>query len=328
LASLLGERGIILADPADHRLKALARRIFLQEIITAPASARLVQTAGERLRGLGYPPRVRLRGEGPNLFYLQDGRRPIKGGGGQGLLIAGTREWRDRKDLLRVAEETPERFTPNVVLRAVMESFLLPTVSHVGGPHEIAYYGQLRGVFDHFDIPMPFLLPRASLTLVEGRIERLLKKHGLTLPALKEGPQRVVRQVLRRSLPKTFTAKQQRILQTILKSFEELKALASTLDPTLTPRVGGAEGMVKKQMEELERLLLRSFERRNQEVRTQVLRVLAHLLPQGELQERVYGFTPYLCRHGLPLIDLIAAAIDGPGWDHRLLYLGGPRSAR
>jgi uncharacterized protein YllA (UPF0747 family) len=165
------------------------------------------------------------------------------------------------------------------------------------------------------------------MTLVEGRIERLLRKHGLPFPALQGGPEGVMRQILHASLPKSFVARQRRILGTVLKSFEELKGLVLTLDPTLTPRVGRAEGLVKKNMEEVERLLLRSLKRRNQEVRTQVLRILAHLLPQGEPQERVYGFIPYLCRHGLPLIDLIAEAIDGPGWEHRLLYLGGPRSA-
>ncbi|MEE8152283.1 MAG: bacillithiol biosynthesis cysteine-adding enzyme BshC [candidate division NC10 bacterium] len=315
LSSLLSSKGLILVDPSDPRLKALARPLFLQEIGTAPASARLVQTAWEKLRGLGYPPQVRLRGEGPNLFTLHpEGRRPIK-------IIE------DAKALRHLVEDTPERFSPNVVLRPLMESFLFPAVAHVGGPHEIAYYAQLREVFDHFDIPMPFLLPRATFTLVEGRIERLLKKHDLSVPVLQEDPERVVSQVLRRSLPKTFVAKQQRILQTTIKNFAELKALVSRLDPTLTPRVGGAEGLVKKQMDEVERLLLRSFKRRNQEVRTQVLRVVAHLLPGGELQERVYGFMPYLCRHELALIDLIAAAIDGPGWEHRLLYLGASRPA-
>ena len=315
LSSLLGRQGLILVDPSDGRLKALARSLFLHEIVTAPASARLVQTAWEKLRMLGYSPQVRLRGEGPNLFYLHEGRQPLKQVG-------------DRQELLRIVEESPERFSPNVILRPIMESFLFPTLAHVGGPHEIAYYAQLRGVFDHFDIPMPFLLPRASLTLVEGRIERLVKKHDLTFPRLHEDPERVVRQVLRRSLPRSFVAKQQRVVRTVLKSFEELKVLVSTLDPTLTPRVGRGEGLVKKQMEDMERLLLRSLKRRNQEIRTQVLRVLTHLLPHGELQERVYGFMPYLCRHGLPLLDLIAGAIDGPGWDHRLLYLGASRPNR
>jgi len=314
LSSLLGSQGLILVDPSDGRLKALARSLFLHEIATAPASARLVQTAWEKLRMLGYSPQVRLRGEGPNLFYLHEGRQPLKQVG-------------DRQKLMRIVEESPERFSPNVILRPIMENFLFPTLAHVAGPHETAYYAQLRGVFDHFDIPMPFILPRASLTLVEGRIERLIKKHDLTFPGLHEDPERIVRQVLRRSLPKSFVTKQQKVVRTVLKSFEELKVLVSTLDPTLTPRVGRGEGMVKKQMEEMERLLLRSLKRRNQEIRTQVLRVLTHLLPHGELQERVYGFMPYLCRHGLPLLDVIAGAIDGPGWDHRLLYLGASRAS-
>ncbi|MFQ5882558.1 MAG: bacillithiol biosynthesis cysteine-adding enzyme BshC [Candidatus Methylomirabilales bacterium] len=321
LTSLLGERGPILVDPADPRLKALACPLFLQETGTAPASARLVQTAGEKLRGLGYRPHIRLTGEGPNLFYLEGGRRPLKGGV-HGVLIAGTRRWLERQELQRLVEEAPEHFSPNVALRPLMESFLFPAVAHVGGPHEIAYYSQLRGLYDHFGIPMPCILPRASLTLVEGRIERLLKKHDLTFGALRKDHEGLMNQVLRRSLPQSFASKRERALQTILKNFGELKEMVATLDPTLAPRVGSAEGLVKKQMEELERLLLRSFKRRNHEVQNQVFRILAHLLPRGELQERVYGLIPYLFRHGPSLIDLIGATIDRPGWEHRLVYLG------
>lgn len=324
LSTLLSDRGLILVDPSDARLKGLARPLFMRENDTAPASARLVQTASEKLRGLGYRPQIRIRGEGPNLFYVEGGRHPIKEGD-HGLLKAGSQRWGNREVLTHFVKEKPERFSPNVVLRPVMESFLFPVLAHVGGPHEIAYYAQLRGVFDHFDIPMPLVLPRATLTLVEGRIERLLKKHNLTLPALQGDPERVISRILRASLPKTFVAKQRRILQSVLKNFQELRAMVSALDPTLTPRVGGAEGVVKKQMEALERDLLRSYKRRNQDIQTQVRRVQTHLLPGGELQERVYGFMPYLCRHGLSLIDLIMASIDGPGWDHRLLYLGASR---
>jgi len=325
LSTLLSDRGLILADPSDARFKALARPLFLRETDTAPVSARLVQTASEKLRELGYRPQVKVRGEGPNLFYLDgEGRHPIKEGD-HGVLRGGTRTWRNREELALCVKENPEHFSPNVVLRPVMESFLFPVLAHIGGPHEIAYYAQLRGVFDHFDIPMPLVLPRATLTLVEGRIERLLKKHNLTLPALQGGPERVVSRVLRASLPRTFVAKQQRILGSILKHFQELKAMVSALDPTLAPRAGRAEGAVKKQMEALERDLLRSYKRRNQELQTQVRRVQTHLLPGGQLQERVYGFMPYLCRHGLSLIELIMASIDGPGRNHRILYLGASR---
>lgn len=324
LSTLLSDQGLILVDPSDARLKGLARPLFARETDTAPASARLVQTASEKLRGLGYRPQVRMRGDGPNLFSLDGGRHPIKERD-HGLLMAGSKRWKNRIELTHYVEEKPEYFSPNVVLRPVMESFLFPVLAHIGGPHEIAYYAQLRGVFDHFDLPMPFVLPRATLTLVEGRIERLLKKHHLTLPGLQGDPERVVSRVLRDSLPKTFVVKQQRILQSILKNFQELGAMVSALDPTLTPRVGGAEGLVKKQMEAVERDLLRSYKRRNQEIQIQVLRVLTHLLPGGELQERAYGFMPYLCRHGLSLIDLIMACIDGPGWDHQVLYLGASR---
>ncbi len=172
---------------------------------------------------------------------------------------------------------------------------------------------------------MPLILPRASLTLIEGRIERLLKKHKLSFSELWGDPEGVVNDVLRRSLPKSFLAKRDKILGRIQESFRELKEKVSALDPTVAPRVGRAEGVVKKQLGELERLLLRSFKRRNQEIRTQVLRILTHLVPDGELQERVYGFMPYVIRYGFSLLDLLKSGIDGPGWEHRVIYLGSSK---
>jgi bacillithiol biosynthesis cysteine-adding enzyme BshC len=309
LTALLGDQGLVLVDPADPKLKAAARPLFLHEIETAPTSSRLVQTAWEKLKGLGYRPQIRLRGEGPNLFLLEEGHRSLKKG----------------PHLKNLPEEAVERLSPNVVLRPLMQDFLFPTVSYVGGPNEIAYYAQLRGVYDQFGLPMPVILPRASLTIVEGRIERLLNKHHLSFLELEGDPEGVVNQVLRRSLPKSFLAKREKVLERIQEGFRELKEMVSTLDPTVAPRVGTAEGMVKKQVAELERLLLRSFKRRNQEVRTQILRILTHLLPDGELQERVYGFMPYVIRHGSPFLDLIKAGIDGPGWEHRVIYLGASK---
>ena len=307
--ALLGDQGLILVDPADPELKALARPLFLQEIETAPTSSHLVQNAWEKLKGLGYRPQIRLRGEGPNLFSLEEGRRSLTKG----------------PHLKNLSGEVLRRLSPNVVLRPLMQDFLFPTVSYVGGPNEIAYYAQLRGVYDHFSLPMPFILPRASLTVVEGRIERLLKKHALGFLDLWGDHEGVVNQVLRRSLPKAFLAKREKGLERIQESFRELKEMVSTLDPTVAPRVGAAEGVVKKQLEELERILLRSFKRRNQEVRTQVLRILTHLLPDGELQERVYGFMPYVIRHGFSFLDLLKDGIDGLGWEHRVIYLGASK---
>ena len=75
------------------------------------------------------------------------------------------------------AVDHPERFSPNVLLRPIVQDALFPTVCYVAGPSELAYLGQLRGVYEHFGVPMPIMYPRARATLIDSATARFLAKH-------------------------------------------------------------------------------------------------------------------------------------------------------
>src|SRR5204863_471666 len=122
--------------------------------------------------------------DGLALFHLdtpKGGRRAIRQQDGQ--FIVGDQQYQAAA-LMREAEEQPSGFSPNVLLRPIVQDTLFPTVCYVAGPNELAYLGQLRGVYEHFGVPMPLMYPRASATLLDSAATRFLTKYDLSLEAL------------------------------------------------------------------------------------------------------------------------------------------------
>src|SRR5690606_27641820 len=102
-----------------------------------------------------------------------------------GFRLRGTASVLPKADLLARLDAAPEAVSPGVVLRPVMQDLLFPTAAYVGGPGEVAYFAQLRPVYEAFGVPMPVLYPRASLTLVPQKVRRILDRYGLALPDLR-----------------------------------------------------------------------------------------------------------------------------------------------
>ena len=74
----------------------------------------------------------------------------------------------------REVRANPAGFSPNVLLRPIVQDTLFPTVAYVAGPNELAYLGQLKPVYAHFGVPMPLMVPRASATLLDSAGVRFL----------------------------------------------------------------------------------------------------------------------------------------------------------
>ena len=110
------------------------------------------------------------------------------GGASRCACAAGNLRWARRAarhllptKFLRSIEKTPEIFSPNVLLRAIVQDSLLPTAAYVGGPAEVAYMAQVEVVYRKLGARMPAILPRAGFTLIEPHVAHLMKKYGLTL---------------------------------------------------------------------------------------------------------------------------------------------------
>src|SRR5205823_8884897 len=169
------------------------------------------------LTARGYHAQVHSHDDSLALFHLDmpDGaRRAIRQQDGQ--FVVGDQQFAAAA-LVREAAERPAGFSPNVLLRPIVQDTLFPTICYVAGPNELAYLGQLRGVYEHFGVPMPLMYPRASATLLDSAAVRFLTKYRLPLEALQAQDEAALNELLRAQIPpvveESFTVASQTIEQ-------------------------------------------------------------------------------------------------------------------
>ncbi len=318
----LGEAGLVLVDAADPELKRLAAPILVGELERAPSTSGLILAASRELKALGYPAQIDARPEGVNCFWLRDGRRP---------LVRTPDEFRLRDsgeafppaDLIARCREFPAEFSPNVALRPVVQDALFPTLAYIAGPGELAYFAQLKAVYAAFGVPMPAIVPRASLTVLDARMPRLLERFQLTLADLTVEPEQLASRVLRGQLPPDLEATLVHARAQVEDIFARVREQVAAVDPTLSATAGQISGHLKGHLDQFERKAVQALKRRQADTRQQLQRLREALMPGGTLQERVYPVLPYLAKYGPAFPQVIHEAITGPGWAHVLLPMGG-----
>ena len=328
MMALLGEDGLVLVDPADPRLKRLAAGVFQQELTDALRTAQHILAVSERLRAGGYPVQIESRPDAVNCFLLSGGRHALVREAA-GFRLRDTGELMAAAELQRLVEEAPERLSPNVALRPVVQDALFPTVAYVAGPGELAYFAQLRPVYAHFGVPMPLLVPRAFLTLAEPRFLQLMERFRLGLPDLTLEPEQLTSRVLRTLLPPDVEVTLAKARDAVSEIFQGVGEAVAAVDPTLRATAGQAAGHIRGHLDQLERKAVQALKRREADTHQQLLRLCLALMPGGRPQERVFPALPYLAKYGPALLASLRQAIDGPGWEHQLVSLGGsPEQSR
>ncbi len=287
LNDLLAARGLAIFRPYVRDAKSVAAPTLLaglQETLADGLTPVLVE---------GRAGRDRLRGE--NGAYVA--RR--------------SHERFSRADLERIAAQEPERLSPNVLLRPVVEAVLLPTVAYVAGPAELEYLPDAaplyRAAADGTVPQVP--VPRWSGFILEGAIERILEKHGLTAPDFASPPGVLEGRLVRESLPPGVIEALEDARRHLEDDFARLAQAAADVDPTLERTAQSARNAALDRTNRLERKLVASLKRRRDTLTAQIARARAALYPRGRPQERVLTLASFLVRYGTLVVDDIAAEV-------------------
>jgi len=320
MTHLFGETGLVLVDAADPNLKRLAAGVFRREVEEAPRTSAAILDVSQALRASGYPAQIEARPDGVNCFLLQGGRRALARDAA-GFRFRDTGEAIPSAALHRMAQESPERFSPNVALRPVVQDTLFPTLAYVAGPGELAYFAQLRPVYAAFDVPMPVIVPRATLSLLEPRIAQLLTRFRLGLQDLTAEPEQLASRILRSQLPPDLGATLAAARQGVDEIFRQVGEAVAAVDPTLKATAGQTSGHIKGHLDQLEKKAVQALKRREADTGQQLQRLRDALMPGGKLQERVYPVLPYLAKYGIALVQTLREQIAGPGWTHQLVTI-------
>ncbi len=316
---LFADHGLVFINPDDRRLKELAIPLFERELRNPKTSAGQIEQVSEGLRADGYHAQVHSRPT--NLFLMdKDARLPVDVDG-DAFVLRGTERRFTTDELLDLMRSEPERFSPNVVLRPLMQDSLLPTASYVGGPGEVAYFAQYRGVYDWAELRMPVISPRATATLVEPKVQKVFDRYEVSItdlaPGIDEAFGRLVRQLSSHDLESEFS----RMMTAVHKGISDLKPSIENVDHSLGRSTEATRASIVKEIERLKERVFRAEKRHHDEVRSQLEKTWINVLPAGRLQERVISPIYFLNKYGFGLIDRLFESLDASERDHQVIAL-------
>ena len=316
MAELLSETTIGLVDAADPQLKDACRAIFRAEAEDSAASETVLNETAEGLRSCGYALQVQLMAGATNLFAdLRDGRERLYRAEG-GFLLGRSRRLLSRRRVMDLIADDPRSVSPNVLLRPVVESVLFPTLAYVGGPGELAYFAQLRGLFRRHGTEMPVVAPRGSLLAVEAKVEKVLTRFGLATGDVRD-PEALLSRFARDRLPADVRDAARRWREAVESAGGELAEAAAAVDPALRGAVAKTRNASLSALGSLDKKIVRAVKRNAETTRAQISKTQVNLWPEGKPQDRILCPLQYLMKYGpeFPAIALrrIPVRLEGTG---------------
>jgi bacillithiol biosynthesis cysteine-adding enzyme BshC len=300
MEQVLGERGLVVYDSSDPASKPLVSQVFARELSMPGQTGRLAALAGSDLTSRGYHAQVHAQDDTLALFHLAGGRRSIRQQDGR--FLVGEQQF-PAAALVQQATQNPTGFSPNVLLRPIVQDTIFPTICYVAGPNELAYLGQLRGVYDHFGVPMPLMFPRASATIVDSAAVRFLNKYKMPLEALQRQDEAALNDLLKAQIPAVVEDSFAEAAQAIEAQMARVIQAIPALDPTLE---GAARSTLTRMQHDLQTLhgkMISAAKRRDETLRRQFMHARALAFPGGHAQERTIGFVSFLNQYGPALVE-------------------------
>ena len=306
LLFFLGKEGLVLIEP--RILRPLMIPLFEKMIQDPLRSTELINQMAARLKKRGYSPRIHKMSHLCN-FFLKRKRVTYNG-----KFFIGERSF-SSQDLLKWLEENPFDFSANVVTRSITQDYTLPTYAYVAGPSEIAYSAQLGKIYHEFGIEMPLLYPRFGATILENKVAKIIKKYHLKTLDLRS-PTSLIKKLLKKELKPLFSSARGDISKALLA----LRQAASQVDKTLGDPFEASQKKIFREIDSLEKRAVRSLEKQNSLMRSQIHKAAENLFPLGDLQERKINPLEYLIKFGYGFLEVIQGKFSSSSYgEHRII---------
>jgi bacillithiol biosynthesis cysteine-adding enzyme BshC len=313
LERTLGPFGLVVFDASDPAAKPFAASVFRRELEHPGRTYQLASDAGAALTARGYHAQVAASDHTVALFELDGARRAIRVTDG-GFQVGDAHV--PAAELVARTVERPEAFSPNVLLRPIVQDTLFPTICYVAGPNEIAYLGQLRQVYDSFGVPMPLMQPRATATILDSAGVRFLTRYKVPFEQLQAQDERALNDLLRAQLPPTVERAVQDADAEIAARLDAVTRAVSIIDPTLEGAARSTLGKIEHDMKTLRGKILQAAKRRDETLRRQFMHVRSQAFPGGSPQERSVGFVAFLNKFGPALVERLTAELPLDSGSH------------
>ncbi|MFJ8066212.1 bacillithiol biosynthesis cysteine-adding enzyme BshC [Psychrobacillus sp. NPDC096426] len=316
------EEGLLLIDAAYEPFRKLESEYFQLFVENASELSGIVFEKEKEFEKAGFGTPIQTKESAAHLFYVESGERFLLERQ-DGMFINEAKGLSFTKDeLMHIAVNHPENLSNNVVTRPIMQEMVFPVLSFIGGPGEIAYWGTLKSAFELFQMKMPVIMPRLSVTVVNTKTQTLLEKFSFLIQDVWDG---VVEEA---KIQYINDHRNEQIPQLIETMKQELAAKYAQLEELLIEDNLKLSPLVEKNLRYHERQLT-FIEHAIDDTLVGKLdatihrydRIIMELIPNGGLQERTYSPLQLLNEIGLDFIkELLEVPYEFNG-KHHTVYI-------
>ena len=297
--TLFAEYGVVVLLPDNAALKAAFIPVIEKELLSEFSHVAVQETVTQ----FSADYKIQASGRELNMFYLKDDRRERVEKTNEGWSVLNTELIFTREELLTELHQYPERFSPNVILRPVFQEWILPNIAFIGGGGEIAYWLQLKKVFESVKVPYPLMVVRNSFMIVTKETASLICKLQFKYEELFQSELSLINQLVKRDSSQQLSLEKEQLQLTAF--YEAIKTIAGKIDTTLQEHTMALQTQALKKLAALEKKLLRAEKKKFEAQQRQLHKIKAQLFPNNNLQERVDNLMPYYAKYGKQFIRMI-----------------------
>jgi bacillithiol synthase len=306
---LFAQYGLLVLQADNDKLKREMLPVF-QDDLFFHKPYELVHKTGELLQEKY---KVQVNPREINLFYILDDTRERITGNAASFSVEPLKLHFNKEQLLDELRNNPGRFSPNVVLRGLYQETILPNIAFIGGGAEIAYWLELKALFENYGVPFPVLVLRNSFLLATKDQEKKLLRMGISVESLFSPEFEMMNDYVVKHSQHSIDVESEKIQAG--EMIENLKRKAAAVDQTLVQHIDAMHARLQKQIATAGKKLLRA-EKRKFETETNQLRYIREsLFPDNSLQERVDNFMPWYAKQGPAFIENLY--IQSPALDQQ-----------
>lgn len=303
MADLLGDTGLVVFLPVAAAVKGAMAPVLLRALEAAEGIDGDLARVAQDLQARGQPVPVTV-GDGATTVMIEGamGRDRLILANGRFVARRSGEAW-SLDELRQIAQAEPQRLSPNVLLRPVVEAALLPTLGYVAGPGELAYLPQCGPLYRVLNVDTQAPLPRWSARIVESHVAKVLEKYRIPLDVL-AGPEGAAEaEAVRDELPAGVTDALTALRAALTDGYARLEQGVEEIDPTLRGAVRSARNAALAGASDLEKRMIAHLKKRDAVATRQIAKARSHLFPLGRPQERVLNVVPFLIRYGRDFLD-------------------------
>jgi bacillithiol synthase len=321
LSELFRGSGLILFDPHDTEAKSMVTGVFEWALTNATKIRASLWQRNQELEAAGFHAQVNILDHSTVLFLFDNGRRRALEQRESGFGLRGNDQVLQIQQLTEEARRSPGKFSPNVLLRPIIQDCLFPTVAYVGGSSELAYFAQIETLYALCGRPMPVIWPRNSFTLLEPEICLLMDSLGLRVEDCFAGKQAVLEKAIRNSGQSISGIRLQNLIDHLEQSFAEMRSEVQATDPPSALAFETAKRKILHNLRHLRSQVIRAEGTRNISIAESVTALVNNCFPNQNLQERELGIFHFWARHGSSLPETLHSATEISNWAHRIVSL-------